>query len=96
MVSHELASIPLVFNWVEGGKTPPLEIDEIAQLGFAAVIMPISTILASAQAMVDVLSGIRDRGTPAGVVRGLPSFASFTDLIGLPAVSDTDARFSTS
>lgn len=95
-VAKELSSIPLVFNWVEGGKTPPLELDEIAALGFAAVLMPIATILAATQAMVEVLKGIRQRGTPAGVVDGLPSFAAFTDLIGLPDVAATEARFKTS
>ncbi len=95
-VSKLLSSIPRVFNWVEGGKTPPLELGEIADLGFAAILMPIATILAATQAMVEVLKGIRQRGTPAGVVDGLPSFAAFTDLIGLPDVIATEARFKTS
>ena len=29
---------PLVFNWAEGGRTPPLPLARIAELGFALVI----------------------------------------------------------
>lgn len=93
LVAGELSGIPLVFNWAEGGKTPPLEIDEIARLGFAAVIMPISTLLAAAAAMTEVLADIRTRGTPVGVLDRLPSFAGFNDMIGLSEVTDLEQRF---
>ena len=41
LVCRELAGIPLVFNWAEGGKTPPLPLARLQELGFAMVIMPI-------------------------------------------------------
>ncbi|MGI9596402.1 MAG: isocitrate lyase/PEP mutase family protein [Acidimicrobiales bacterium] len=92
-VTTELADIPLVFNWAEGGKTPPLTIDEITELGFAMVIMPISTLLAATKAMEEVLARIRIDGTPAGAVDDLPSFSTFTDTIGLPEINQLEQRF---
>ena len=50
-VATEFADVPLLFNWAEGGKTPPLTFDEIAQLGFALIIMPIGTMLSATRAM---------------------------------------------
>ncbi len=93
-VADELADHKLVFNWAEGGKTPPLTHAEIAELGFAAVIMPISTLLAATRAMQEVLARIKADGTPAEVVADLPAFGEFTDLIGLPEITDLEQRFS--
>lgn len=92
-VVAELDGVPLVFNWVEGGKTPPLEYEQIAQLGFAAIIMPLSLLFAATQAMVGVLSDIKERGTPAGVLDVMPTFEQFSDIIGLSEITQLEQRF---
>lgn len=92
-VAAELADIPLLFNWAEGGKTPPLSYGEISELGFAMVIMPISTLLAATRAMQGVLARIKEDGTPEQAVAELPSFGTFTDTIGLPEITDLEQRF---
>lgn len=92
-VAKELADIPLLFNWAEGGKTPPLTLQRITELGFAMVIMPISTLLAATAAMQRVLASIKQHGTPLDVVDQLPAFGEFTDLIGLAEISELERRF---
>ena len=92
-VAAELAGLPLVFNWAEGGKTPPLPYDRLAELGYAMVIMPIGTLLAATRAMEDLLASIRTHGTPAASLPDLPSFGDFTDLIGLPEITSLEQRF---
>lgn len=93
IVAKELDGIPLVFNWAEGGKTPPLTLSEIRELGFAMIIMPIATLLAATRAMQGVLQQIRADGTPVTAVESLPSFSEFTDTIGLPEINDLEQRF---
>ncbi len=93
-VASELADIPLVFNWAEGGKTPPVTIDRITELGFKLVIMPISTLLAATKAMQEALAQIKVDGTPVNAVKTMPSFSEFTDTIGLPEVTELEQRFS--
>ena len=93
IVAQELRDVPLVFNWAEGGKTPPLTYDEIADLGFAMIIMPISTLLVATQAMQRVLRQIRADGTPANVLDDMPAFDEFTDTIGLPEILDLEQKF---
>lgn len=93
-VASELSDIPLVFNWAEGGKTPPLTIERITELGFAMVIMPISTLLAATRAMQEALAQIKIDGTPVNAVNNMPTFNEFTDSIGLPEIIDLEARFS--
>ncbi len=93
LVSHELDGIPLVFNWAEGGRTPPLPIERLRQLGFALVIMPIGLLLAATKAMEGVLASVRQHGTPIAILPQLPTFSQFTDLIGLPEITELEARF---
>jgi 2-methylisocitrate lyase-like PEP mutase family enzyme len=85
-VATEFAGVPLLFNWAEGGKTPPLSYEEIAALGFALIIMPIGTLLAATAAMQQFLGKLKESGTPAPFVGELMPFSEFTDIVGLPEV----------
>lgn len=92
-VAGELQGVaPLVFNWAEGGRTPPVALDRIRELGFALVIYPIGALLAATAGIRAVLATLRRDGVPA--LDGLPSFGEFTDLIGLPEVQELEQRFS--
>lgn len=93
-VAAEFAGVPLLFNWAEGGKTPPLSYAEISELGFAMIIMPIGTMLAATRAMQAFLARLRTDGTPAAFVDELMGFSEFTDLIGLPEIVELEDRFS--
>lgn len=94
VVAKEFAGVPLLFNWAEGGKTPPLNYARITELGFAIVIMPIGTLLAATRAMQQFLARLKTDGTPADFVDELISFGGFTDLIGLPEITALEQRFS--
>lgn len=93
IVARELADAHLVFNWAEGGKTPPMSYERLAALGFALVLMPITTLLAATQAMQRALAELRRDGTPLAAVDRLPPFDDFLDLIGLPEVRALESRF---
>jgi carboxyvinyl-carboxyphosphonate phosphorylmutase len=94
-VASELTDVaPLVFNWAEGGRTPAVPLQRIADLGFAMVIYPIGTLLAATAGIRALLETLRADGTPAAAMPGLPTFAEFTDLIGLPEVQQLEQRFS--
>jgi len=93
-VAKELSGIPLVFNWVEGGKTPPLSHAELAELGYRMIIMPIGTLLAATQAMQQVLASIRQHGTPLEALDQLPAFGDFTELIGVSEIEALEADYS--
>ena len=93
IVAKEFAGVPLLFNWAEGGKTPPLDYGRIAELGFAVIIMPIGMLLAATKAMQAFLARLKAEGTPADFIDELLSFSDFTDLIGLPDVEALERRF---
>jgi 2-methylisocitrate lyase-like PEP mutase family enzyme len=86
--------VPLLFNWAEGGKTPPISLERVKELGYRIVIFPLSTLLAAAGAMRRILREIAQAGTPAAAMRELPAFAEFVDFIGLPEVREAEQRYS--
>ncbi len=93
-VAAELLDVaPLVFNWVEGGRTPPIPLHRLGELGFRLVLFPIGTLLAATAGMQSLLATLRADGTPAAAMPGLPTFEGFTDLIGLPEVQELERRF---
>ncbi|TME28018.1 MAG: isocitrate lyase/PEP mutase family protein [Chloroflexi bacterium] len=93
-VAHELSDVPLLFNWAEGGKTPPIAYARLRELGFRIVIFPIGAMLAATRAIRDLLQTIRADGTPAAALGGLPRFGEFLDFIGLPEIQALEQRFS--
>ena len=93
-VARALSDVPLLFNYAEGGKTPPVTHEFLRELGFRLVIFPISTLLAATAAMRSVLAQIKSAGTPIDALSSLVPFDEFLDFIGLPEIHDLDRRFS--
>ena len=72
-VAKELRGVaPLVFNWAEGGRTPPLSLERITELGFSLVIYPIGTLLAATAGIRALLATLQAEGTPVSALPGLP------------------------
>jgi 2,3-dimethylmalate lyase len=93
-VASRLAGVgPLVFNWAEGGKTPPLSLERMGELGFSLVLYPIGTLLAATAGIRALLETLRKEGTPASALPGLPAFDEFTGLVGLPEVRELEQRY---
>lgn len=92
-IAAALRGVPLLFNWAEGGKTPPIGLDGLRELGFRLVIFPISTLLAATAGIREVLARIAEDGTPATALEGLPKLNDFTRLVGIDEVEDIAGRF---
>jgi 2-methylisocitrate lyase-like PEP mutase family enzyme len=92
-VARAFPDVPLLFNWAEGGKTPPVSLDRLTELGYRIVIFPISTLLAATAGMRRILREIARAGTPAAALGELPAFGEFLDFIGLPQVREIEQRY---
>jgi len=84
---------PLLLNWAEGGKTPPIDLTRLTELGYRLVIFPLSTLLAATSAVRDVLAEVATAGTPVDAVRHLPGLDDFFTTVGLPEALDLGERF---
>ena len=94
-VASKLSDVPLLFNWAEGGKTPPMPYDILRELGFAIIIFPLTTLLTAVTSMRRALAQIKDAGTPTELLEELLSFSAFTEFIGLGEVHELERRFTT-
>ncbi len=84
---------PLVANMIERGVTPQLTRSELEQLGFNLIVCPLAALYASARAITDVLTELRDRETTAGVIDRMLAFDEFGELVGLESRYADEARY---
>ena len=85
--------VPLVYNWVEGGRSPALPAHVISELGYQVLLLPISLLLAATRAMQETLAAIRETGTTTPGAFGDDPFAEFNEMIDLPAFLRTEADY---
>src|SRR5579884_350135 len=92
-VARAFPDVPLLFNWADSGKTPPLSLDEIRALGFKLVIFPVSLLFAATYAMLQLLEVFKQGQTPVPFREHMLSFSQFTDQIGLPQIQALERRY---
>jgi carboxyvinyl-carboxyphosphonate phosphorylmutase len=92
-IAAAFPDIPLVFNWAEGGRTPAVGLDVLADLGFALVLFPVGALLAATAGIRSLLEQLRADGTPARALPDWPSFTEFCSFIGFDEISDLERRF---
>jgi len=81
-IGRELGDMPLVANMVEGGRTPMLSPERLAEIGYALVIYPVAGLLSAAAALNAVYRQIHDRGSSLGSPAPLYPFAEMNRLMG--------------
>jgi 2,3-dimethylmalate lyase len=92
-IAEQLDGHTLVLNWLEGGRTPAIDIDRIRKMKFALVLFPIGSVLAMASALREHLAYVKARGTPAGRLDKLSSFDDFTDIVDLREIGSLEQRY---
>nr|BBH94993.1 carboxyvinyl-carboxyphosphonate phosphorylmutase [Thermogemmatispora argillosa] len=85
--------VPLLFNWAQSGKTPPLSLREIRELGFKLVLFPVALLFTATHAMLRLLEGLKRGETPLAFSEQSVSFQQFTELVGLPFIQELEARY---
>lgn len=89
-VARAFPEVPLLFNWAEGGKTPPMPLARLRELGYRIVIFPIGALLAAASSVRALVAELRAHGAPSRLPM---TFKEFNDMIGLPEIQRIERRF---
>lgn len=84
---------PMVANMIEGGKTPVLPKEELAEMGFQLILYPLTGLYAAAASMRDYYKKLKNDGTTLGKEAGLMQFAEFNDLIGVEEKYQLSEKF---
>ena len=89
-------NVPLLYNYVETGKSPLLPASELERYGFKIVIYPASGLLSAMHAVRETLATLKQQGTTSHLLENMDSLQDCFEAVGLTEMLEEDARFSTS
>jgi 2,3-dimethylmalate lyase len=87
---------PNVANMIDGGKTPVLPTEQLAELGFQLILYPLAGLFAAARALERVYTKLRADGTTLGAEVPTLGFSEFNTLIGVEEKYRLAERFGVS
>ena len=93
-VGHVLSDWPLIANMVEGGKTPLLRVEELAEFGFSLILFPGSITRTVTWAARSLLQNLSDTGSTEDMIDTMASFDEVNDLVGLTDADEWERRVS--
>lgn len=88
--------LPLLYNFVEHGKSPLIPVPQLEALGFKMVIFPGSIMLAVCTLTQRILRDIRQHGTTAGLLDEMVSVVELFNLMGMQEALALDAKWTES
>ena len=86
--------LPLLYNFVETGKSPLIPARELERLGFKLVIYPASALLTVSKAVGDLMRELLAKGTTAHLVDNMVSLQDCFESVGLSEMLATDESYS--
>jgi carboxyvinyl-carboxyphosphonate phosphorylmutase len=84
--------VPLLYNFVEHGKSPLLPVAELQQLGFKVVIFPGSIMLAVFPLVHEILRAINQHGTTEALLGRMTNVTELFETMGLSEMLAFDMR----
>ncbi len=74
---------PVVANMIEKGKTPVLQKQQLADMGFHLILYPLAGLFAAARGLANIYQKIYADQTTLGAEQQLMAFDEFNELIGV-------------
>jgi methylisocitrate lyase len=77
----EALSVPLIANMTEFGQSPLLSIKDLGEIGYAAVLFPVTLLRVAMKAVAEALAELRDAGTQTGFLDKMQTRAELYELL---------------
>ena len=85
--------VPLLYNFVEKGKSPLIPAPELEELGFKIVIYPGAAMFTVCKVIGGVMEHLKAHGTTEALLDDMVSPVEFFETVGLSEMLAFDARF---
>ena len=85
--------LPLLYNFVETGKSPLISVPELEKIGYKLVIFPGTAIQTVCKAVSDAMQELMQKGTTAHLIDNMVSLRECFDIVGLSEMLAQDARY---
>ena len=86
--------LPLLYNYVETGKSPLFTAGELEELGFKIVIYPASALLTVGKVVAGLMEELKRKGTTAHLVDNMITLNQCFELMGLSEMLAVDESYS--
>ncbi|MCH2526622.1 MAG: isocitrate lyase/phosphoenolpyruvate mutase family protein [Dehalococcoidia bacterium] len=90
----KLFPVPLLYNFVETGKSPLYDISELEDIGFKIVIYPVSALLTVCNVVSNVMSELKQFGTTGHLVENMVAVTEAFDMVGLSDMLNASENYS--
>ncbi|MEO2141953.1 MAG: isocitrate lyase/phosphoenolpyruvate mutase family protein [bacterium] len=85
--------IPLLYNFVESGKSPLLSAADLDKFGFKIVIYPASALLSVTHIVEQVMAQLKETGTTAHLMDKMVTLEACFEAVGLSSMLAEDEQF---
>jgi methylisocitrate lyase len=85
--------VPLLYNFVETGKSPLIPADELEALGFKLVIFPGSAFMLVCKAVEELMGRLKQQGTTVDFMDRMASLNQSFEMVGLSDMLAQDAKY---
>ena len=85
--------VPLLYNYVETGKSPLIPASELEKLGFKIVIFPVSALLTVCRVVTDLMQELKQKGTTSHLLGNMVNVEECFNIVGLDAMLAKDASY---
>ena len=89
----QLVPVPLVANLTEFGRSPLLTRDELHQLGYAAALLPVTTLRLAMKSVADALQAIAAAGTQRDLIGKMQTRQELYDVLGYADYEQRDRSY---
>lgn len=89
----ERIDAPHVANMVEGGATPMLPLDELAEMGFAAVLYANAALRCAQRALTRAFAELHEAGSSAKLLDSMATWDERQEAVGKPYYDELEARY---
>ena len=85
--------LPLLYNFVETGKSPLIPAPELERLGFKLVIFPVSALLTVSRVVSNLMLDLKTQGTTAHLLENMVRLEDCFEALGLSEMLAQDGRY---
>ena len=95
IAAHVQVRAPLIHNFVEGGRSPIRDLDDLGKLGYRVGLFPLALLHAGVPAQLSLLSHLRETGQSASWPAEKACLHALNEIVDLPGLLAKGQTFQT-
>ncbi len=85
--------VPMLYNFIETGKSPRLSASELEEMGYKIVIFPVSAFTMVGEMVTRLMRELKERGTTERMIDHMVELEECFDMVGLHDMLSIDAAY---